>query len=205
MTTDVGEWFDPPKFKVTGMDVVRSDKAPITSQLLTEILTVILSNKTESEIKSEVYEIINDTYERAESGEIGLAKLARPRGMSKSADQYGSPSNTPQPTYRGVKYANQNFDWENISGGSKPKLLYINRVRGGWPRTYTAETAEDGRQVDAIAMENPNRLPDEIEVDVEKQLQKVIKDPLQPILNPLGWSVAEALSDTQQIRMEDFL
>jgi len=87
----------------------------------------------------------------------------------------------------------------------KPKLLYINRVRGGWPRTYTAETAEDGRQVDAIAMENPNRLPDEIEVDVEKQLQKVIKDPLQPILNPLGWSVAEALSDTQQIGFDSFM
>jgi DNA polymerase elongation subunit (family B) len=204
MTIDTGEWVEPPTLEVTGLDIVRSDKAAITSEILNDVLMEILSDKNESEIKSDVYEIINDTYEAAQHNEIPLAKLARPRGMSKSAAKYGTPEKTPQPVYRGAKYANQIFPWEQITSGSKPMLLYIDRVRGEYPRTYTSETAEDGRVVDAISVENPDRFPDEITVDMDKQLQKVIKDPLQPILNPLGWSVDEALSDTQQIGFDSF-
>lgn len=205
MIIGTGEWIDPPTLEVTGLDIVRSDKAAITSDILNDVLMEILSDKTESEIKTEVYRIINDAYESAQNSEIGLDKLARPRGMSKSAAKYGTPEKTPQPVYRGAKYTNQNFDWEQITAGSKPMLLYIERVRGDYPRTYTAETAEDDRAVDAISVEHPDQFPDEITVDMDKQLQKVIKDPLQPILNPLGWSVDEALSDTQQIGFDSFM
>lgn len=120
-------------------------------------------------------------------------------------EQYGSPTNTPMPCYRGAKYANQNFDWENMTGGSKPELLYIDKIRGEHPRTYSAETKEDGRVVDAIALEHPNRLPKGIVVDTDKMIEKVIEDPLDPILAPLNWSVEEALSDTEQVGFEDFM
>jgi DNA polymerase elongation subunit (family B) len=99
MTIDTGEWVEPPTLEVTGLDIVRSDKAAITSEILNDVLMEILSDKNESEIKSDVYEIINDTYEAAQHNEIPLAKLARPRGMSKSAAKYGTPEKTPQPVY----------------------------------------------------------------------------------------------------------
>ena len=121
-------------------------------------------------------------------------------------EQYGSPTNTPMPCYRGAKYSNQNFGWEQMDGGSKPQLLYIDKVRSNeYPHTYTAETKEDGRAVDAIAMMNPNKLPDGFVIDTDKMVEKTIEDPLTPILSPLGWSVDEALSDSQQVGFAEFM
>jgi len=206
MTVETGEWIDPPELQVTGMDIVRSDKAEITTELLEDALSVILSEGTQSEIKSALYDVIEETYTAAMNREIPNRKLARPRGMSKPPEKYGSPSNTPMPTYRGAKYSNQNFEWENMTGGAKPMLLYIDKVRSPeYPHTYTAETKEGGQPVDAVALEHPERLPDGFRIDIDKMVEKVIEDPLAPILSPLNWSVEDALADTEQVGFGDFM
>jgi hypothetical protein len=125
--------------------------------------------------------------------------------MSKPPVEYGSPSNTPLATYRGVKYANQHFEWENMEAGSKPQLLYISNVRGDWPRTYTADTREGGQQVDAVAVTDVTKLPDDFVVDTEKMIEKTITDALQPILSPFGWSVAEAVAETTQGSLQQYM
>jgi len=189
----------------TGIDVVRSDRADVTKDLMKRVLQHILRAPTQSDAREKVYNEIESTITAIRNGETDNEYIARPRGMSMPPEQYGSPTNTPMPCYRGAKYANQNFDWENMTGGSKPELLYIDKIRGEHPRTYSAETKEDGRVVDAIALEHPNRLPKGIVVDTDKMIEKVIEDPLDPILAPLNWSVEEALSDTEQVGFEDFM
>jgi DNA polymerase I len=90
--------------------------------------------------------------------------------------------------------------------GSKPALLYIDKVRGGeYPRTYTAETREGGNKVDAVALEEPNKLPEEFKIDYDKMCEKTIKDPLDPILAAMGWSYDEAIADSSQEELVKFM
>jgi DNA polymerase elongation subunit (family B) len=194
-----GEWFSPPEFSVTGIDIVRSDRAEATRDILEQVLQIILREDDRSKARTEVYEVINEVVAEINSGGRPNSYIARPRGMSKHPTKYGSPTNTPMPTYKGAKYANEHFEWERLTAGSKPELLYIEDVRGSWPSTYPSdwETKEAGADVDAVALENPNELPDEFVVDRAKMVEKVLEDPLTPILSPMRWDFEEALdSDT---------
>jgi len=211
---DEGEWLiDTPlsdgylqgALSYTGIDVVRSDKAAVTKDIMKRVLDPILRSPTETDARETVYNEIETTVTAITDGEQPLSYIARPKGMGKPPHEYGSASTTPLPTYRGAKYANQHFEWENMESGSKPQLLYIEKVRGDWPRTYTADTREDGRTVDAIAVEQPDKLPDGFIVDTDKMIEKTITDALQPILNPFNWSVTEALSDSKQDKLHEFM
>jgi len=140
---DEGDWEDPPEFSVTGIDIVRSDRAEVTRDVAQDVIDTILRV--------------------------------------------------------------DNFQWENMTAGAKPQLLYLDRVRGDWPRTYSAETKEDGADVDAVAVENPNKVPDEFVVDTDKQIEKVLEDPLTPILEAMRWDFDESLSDTSQGSLAEFM
>ena len=202
---DEGDWYDPPEFSVTGIDIVRSDRADVTRSVLEDVITTILREDDKEVARNKVYETIKSKVDAIKNGEIANSEIARPKGMSKEPTEYGSVDDTPMPTYRGAKYANQHFEWENLGEGSKPQLLYIDRVRGEYPSSYTAETKEDGRTVDAIACEQPDAVPDAFVVDTSKMVTKVLEDPLTPILEAMGWSFDEALSDSTQVGIESFM
>jgi DNA polymerase elongation subunit (family B) len=202
---DEGDWYDPPQFSVTGIDVVRSDRAAVTRSVLEDVITTILREDDKETARDEVYDTIKSKVDAIENGEVPNSEIARPKGMSMTPSEYGSPENTPLPTYRGAKYANQHFEWERLGEGSKPQLLYIERVRGEYPSTYTAETKEDGRQVDAIACEEPDAVPDCFTIDHSKMVEKTLTDPLTPILEAMNWSFEEAMADTKQTGMETFM
>jgi DNA polymerase I len=203
--TSVGEWYDPPKLSIVGIDIVRSDRAEVTRELLEEVIQIILRTDDAVTARDNVYDAIERTVEGIKNGEVEKSYISRPKGMGKDPKEYGSIDNTPLPTYRGAKYADEHFEWERMGEGSKPQLLYIERVRGEWPKQYDAETKEDGTMVDAIAVENPNEVPNEFVVDTEKMIEKVVEDPLTPILEAMGWSFDEALSDTQQSDISSFM
>jgi DNA polymerase I len=202
---DEGDWEDPPEFSVTGIDIVRSDRAVVTRELAEDVIQTILRVDDRETARDRVYDSINEQVDAIKEGDVDMDHIARPKGMSQHPSQYGSPDQTPQPTYRGAKYANQHFEWEKMGEGAKPQLLYIDKVRGGYPATYTAETREDGREVDAIAVEHPEKIPDEFVVDTEKQIEKVLKDPLDPILGAMRWSYKEALADSTQADISSFM
>jgi hypothetical protein len=107
------------------------------------------------------------------------------------------------PTYRGAKYANQHLG-QNVSSGDKPYLLYIDRVRGDYPHTYTAETAEDGDDVDAVALNDADALPESFAVDRAKMVEKTLEDPLTPILSAMNWSFEDCRADTEQSDISSF-
>jgi DNA polymerase I len=199
-----GEWIEGGEMEYVGLDMVRSDRAEITRDVLGQVLESILRADGRSEAREKVYDIIETTVEKVKDGEYPPSYIARPKGMSKDPEEYGSLTNTPMPTYRGAKYATQHLDHEQLGEGSKPQLLYVDKVRGDYPRTYTAETKEDGTEVDAIAVEHPDKLPDAFSIDVDKMLEKTLEDPLTPILEAMNWSYAESLADTQQGSLEEF-
>lgn len=202
---DEGTWFDEPEFSITGMDTVRSDRAQATRETVQEVVETILRVDDPEAARKTVYDIIDSRVEEIKSGERPNSYIARPKGMSKPPEEYGSVDQTPMPTYRGAKYANQNFDWENLDGGSKPQLLYIDKVRGDWPKTYSAVTKEDGRAVDAIAGKHPDKVPDSFVVDHDKMITKTLQDPLEPILDPMeNWTWEDALADTDQSQLASF-
>ena len=213
----VGEWFEPPKFSATGIDIVRSDRAKVTREVIENVITTILNTDDVEQAQKEVYERINEVVYGIRTGEYDHSYYARPKGMSKQPEKYGSPSNTPLPTYRGAKYANEHFDWEKMTSGDKPQLLYIEAGKtGSYPSTYPSswETKEAGATVDAIAVSDPSALPSEITVDTSKMIEKTLEDPLTPILSPMGWSFDECLTsdtyhelntDEEQDALSDFM
>jgi len=202
---DVGEWFDPPEFSVTGIDIVRSDRAEVTRDIAQEVLESILRIDDREQARREVYDTIKETVEAIKRGEKPNSYIARPKGMGQSPEEYGSTETRAASTFRGAKYANQHFDWERMGEGSKPQFLAIERVRGDWPTQYTAETAEDGDPVDAIAVEHPNKVPEGFVIDYDTMVEKTIEDPLTPLLSPMRWQFSEALSDTEQSDIAAFM
>ncbi|WP_226041140.1 DNA polymerase domain-containing protein [Natrinema sp. DC36] len=202
---DEGEWLDPPELSFTGIDVVRSDRAVVTREMVSDVIETILRIDDGEEARREAYDAIQNTVEQIKDGEKPLSYIARPKGMGQDPSEYGSASKRPSSTYRGAKYANENFDWEQMGEGSKPQFLAIDKVRGDWPKTYSAETAEDGDVVDALSVEHPERVPDEFIVDYDTMIEKTLRDPLRPIMGPLNWSFDEALSDSEQSDITSFM
>jgi len=202
---DEGDWEDPPEFSVTGIDIVRSDRAEATRDIAREVLNIILRVEDRNDARDQVYDTLTEKVDAIKNGETPNSYIARPKGMSNHPEEYGSLDQTPMPTYRGAKYANQNFPWEQMGEGSKPQLLYIDKVRGDWPRYYDAETKEDGEPVDAVAGEHPDKVPDEFVVDTEKMIEKVVEDPLTPILEAMRWDFDDALADSTQAGIGQFM
>lgn len=204
---DEGEWQHPPEFSVTGIDIVRSDRAPVTRDVLEDVLDTILRVDDRDDARRAVYDRIEEEVEAIRNGEREREWFARPKGMTRHPSTYGTPSKKASATYRGARYANENFDWEHLTAGDKPALLYIDKVRGNWPTNYSTdwEVAGAGEPVDAVSGNEPNDIPDEFVVDMDKQLEKVLEDPLTPILAPMRWSYDEALSDTEQGSLSSFM
>jgi len=200
--------------EITGFEYVRSDAAQVTKDTQARIFTDILLHDTP---RDRIEPYLNDIVDQIRAGEYDIADLARPKGMSNPVDEYGwTPIDeldddeidataeqydgkytmTPGPTYRGVKYANDHFAWEDITPGTKPQKIPIEKVRGNeYPPVYEydrypegdyPESPEVGSEVDAIAMEAPERLPEQFLVDYEDIIESALKDRLEQILLTVG-------------------
>lgn len=110
------------------------------------------------------------------------------------------------PHVRGAKYANQNFNNVDIQQGDKPLKIYIKSIDGfEYPRSYTAETPEDGRVVDALAVNNGRDLPEEFNVDWPKMLEKTIENAIREIVETMGWSWEDIEQHGRQTGLHNFM
>lgn len=201
---DEGE--DADDISVTGFECVRSDVSDITQGFQYEVLETIL-RKDEPTAKSKLYEQCREIRGKVLNGEIPLDQLGVRGGIGKDLDSYGTADRTPQPIYRGAKWANQHIPGEEGLGeGSKPMQFPVESVVDNTlPSTYSADTAEDGDQVDAVAVENPAHLEGVVEVSMKTILEKQVVDRVQPIFDTMGWSWDDAIAGTEDASIEDYL
>jgi len=198
---DEGDTCD--EIEITGFEAIRSDVAEVTVDVQEKLFDLLLT-KPLGEAIDEYGQYLRDVLQQIENGEYPLDKLGQTAGIGQPLDEYGSVDRTPQPQYRGAKYSNEHVYAEDAIGeGDRPLWAYVSRVRG-LPRTYSADTAEDGQKVDAIAVLEADDLPDGVEIDTTKMCEKAIKDPVTDILSQMGYSYDSLIADTDQTDITDY-
>jgi hypothetical protein len=135
-----------------------------------------------SEAREWLFPKLRSLAESVQNGEIPLVDACKRGGIGQDLSEYGTSRRRAGPLYRGAKYANEHIDGVTIQRGDKPALVYIERVADGYPRIYDATTAEDGDPVDAVALNNPDDLPDGFVIDYDSHWTKV-KAAMKPLLD----------------------
>lgn len=220
--------------EITGFEYVRSDTATITKEAQLRVLTdVLLADDDGQRIRDYVSslrdDVIDGTVPAAKLGRAkGISKSLDEYGW-KTVEELEQDSNytvreddrqnggryvaKAGPTYRGRKYAVDHFDWED---GDQVKCtrLYIERVRNDeypaayeydeFPRDDRPDPLEVGDPVDAITVEEVNRIPDGFVVDREKMMEKECKDKLQPILTTVGEDWDDIVGTGEQTGLDAF-
>jgi DNA polymerase elongation subunit (family B) len=189
MTDDFQQWLDGGEFKqdlkIKGYDYVRSDVAQVTKTVQYDIFEALLTPDSSLDIEQYLSDVVSDIV----SGQYDDDKIGIPFGMSKHPTEYGSVDRTPQPQYRGAKFANEFvYEGDAMQSGDKPKYYYIveGATGGEVPSHYQSDTKEDGDCVDAVSVMNASDLPEGCRIDYPKMARKTVLDPCQAILRTLG-------------------
>jgi DNA polymerase I len=222
---------------IKGFEYVRSDSATVTRDAQLQVLTdILLSDDPIDRIGPYLTGLVEDF----ESGTRPIGDIGRPKGISSDLDDYGwkdlselQPDtsytvresdkqhggryiSTPQPVYRGAKYADEHLTWEDLGAGSKPTRLYIDSVRpdGPFPEVYTYDSypqddrpdpPEVDRPVDAIAVDSPERLPDAFDLDIDLMIDKELRDKINPIIRTIGADWDDIVGDGRQVGLDQFV
>ena len=178
-----GKELDEPDLDITGFEYKRSDVSGVTKEVQQEVIERILDGAGFDEVSEYVREVVD----RFNDGEFGYDEVGVPGGIGQKLDSYDT--DTAQVT--GAKYANEHLG-TNFTSGSKPKRLYIKRVKGDYPPT------------DVVCFEYPEQIPGEFEVDWDKMLEKTVRNPIERILEALGWSWSEVVNGQRQQGLGSF-
>ncbi|OFV67703.1 MAG: DNA polymerase elongation subunit (family b) [Candidatus Syntrophoarchaeum caldarius] len=168
---------------ITGFEFKRSDFPTITKEVQKEVIKRIL----DGEDFNEIGEYLRGVISKFEKGELSLDDIGIPGGIQKRLYSYANDD----AHIRGAKYANTHFG-TNFGRGGKPKRIYIARVPEGYPRT------------DVICFEYEDQVPDGFVPDWKMMLEKTIKNPIERILEAMGWSWTEIKSGKKQIGLDGF-
>lgn len=189
-----------------GIELVRSDVSDLTEDIQGYVRDQIL-HEDPGTAKANCYERLREVVERVENGNISLDRAGKRKGISKPLEEYGDENRSPTSVIRGAKYARENIPGEeNISIGSKPLGFPIDSLLDDeLPRTYDADTGEDGNVVDYIAVEDPQSLKGLVEVDWTEVMRKQIKSPVEDILENMGWSWSEMRHQHSQTGISEFM
>jgi DNA polymerase elongation subunit (family B) len=221
ITWSEGEIIDEPEPATKGFELVRSDASEITVEAQQKVLEYILTDENPRE---NVEEYLQNIWEPAVSGDISLEKIAIPSAIKKPLREYGGPNvngkyTTPQPQIRGARYANAHVDGEKISSGDKPMFFYVSSVTFPYPPVYVYDDSwtgldditdhptmkEVGKDVNSISLNNINNLPDKIHIDYEKMAEKTIRQPIEPIVETMGWDFDDLIDGKKQEDLAAFM
>lgn len=169
---------------ITGFEFRRSDYPRITKEVQEEVLTRIINGESFGEIGSYLRDIAKDFDDK----NLELDRIGIPCGIGKQLNEY----ETDDAHIRGASYANKYFG-TNFGKGSKPKRVYISKVPDGY------------RNTDVICFELKEQVPEGFEPDWNLMLEKVIRSPIERILEAMGWSWSEIKNNQRQMGIEGFL
>ncbi len=191
------------EISITGFEATRSDTADLSEKLQRQVLEIILTNPIEK-AKDNVYDLIENYSEKIKNGEVDLEEIGIREGLSKPPDKYGTENRSASPAKRGAKYINQVIEEENITTGDKPMLFYVKGVKNGLPKIYKTDTAENGDPVDAVSVKNIETL-ENFDIDYKKMEDKILREPIEPILKELGWTYGNAVKGHRQQNFDSFM
>ena len=184
-----GVRFSEPKLKLTGIEAVRSSTPQICKDLITTTIRKII-NSTEAEVQEHIDEL------KLEYMKLSPEQIAFPRGVSDMKKFADSSSlykkGTPIHVRAALLYNKQlddnklNNKYERIQSGNKMKFLYMlmpNPIK---------------ENVFGFVTVMPKELDLEQYIDYNTQFVKSFLDPIQIILNAMGWK------SEKQYTLEDF-
>ena len=184
-----GVRFAEPKLKLTGIEAVRSSTPQVCKQLITDTIKKIITS-TEADVQKHIDDL------RQEYMKLSPEEIAFPRGVSDMSKFYDSSSlytkGTPIHVRAALLYNKQlddnnlGYTYERIQSGNKMKFLYMlmpNPIK---------------ENVFGFVTVMPKELDLEQYIDYNTQFVKSFLDPIQIILNAMGWN------SEKQYTLEDF-
>lgn len=180
-----GHNLDEPDYTIKGFDAKRSDTAPLTKEIQTDVIYAILDGASDQEITDMVYESATEIIDGNDLDRIGI-----PGGIKQDLDEYANES----AHVRGARYMNELAGTE-IGAGTKPKRIYLQPTLSiGEKGTYEA--------VDVLSYEVADEIPDDVRddlvIDPSTMMEKLIVKPVGPILSAVGVDVHAAIKNQSQ-------
>ena len=184
-----GVRFAEPKLKLTGIEAVRSSTPQVCKELITDTIKKIITS-TEADVQKHIDDL------RQEYMKLSPEDIAFPRGISEiekwtnSASLYSK--GTPIHVRAALLYNDQLEKnkligrYEQIKSGNKMKFMYMllpNPIK---------------ENVFGFVTVMPKELDLEKYIDYDTQFVKSFLDPIQIILNAMGWN------SKKQYTLEDF-
>ena len=152
------------KIDIVGFEAVRSDTAPFTGEAEHRIMEIILREGVNyDKLNEAVSQLMKEAKERP------LDEIALYSSISKPLDEY----KTKPPHIRAAIYSNM-YLGTSYGNGSKVKYVWVKSVKGLPP-------------TDVIAFETEEQVRDKIVIDWDKQLRRILIDPLERIFEAIGY------------------
>ena len=179
---------EKPKLKIQGLEAIRSSTPQICREPLLKLIELCLVSD-EAEVQKAVQDL--KKYFLTLRGE----DIAFPRTMNNvwaytPRDNIGFKKGTP-PHIRGavlfnrlIKQHKLENTWEFINNGEKGKFLWLR------------EPNNVGSDVISYMTAIPNEFKVRDYIDYQKMFQKIIIEPMEGILDPIGWSIEKKLTLT---------
>jgi DNA polymerase elongation subunit (family B) len=161
---------------VKGFEYVRRDSSVVCKEIQYKMFELML-RKT----KEDVLKYLREKLIEIRTGHYSYDDLATPKTLHKNPEDYP----IPQDYVRGAIYSNK---WLNmgIRDGDVVKMIYLKSLKG---LPYT----------DVISVFSFKELKQDIVVDIEKVIEKTIKDKIEDLISLIGVSWKDL--DSTQTRM----
>ena len=180
-----GVQYAEPKIKVMGLEMVKSSTPAVIRNKLKDSIKVILEGN-----QSKLHEYIHSF--RDDFNKLPVEEIAFPRSVNGMKEYMASSTIYRKSTpihVRGALLLNHHLKqmkldkkYQPIRDGDKIKFVYLK----------TPNTIQE--DIIAFGQELPKELDLHKYINYEKQFEKVFLDPLQIVIQPLGWTVEEQSS-----------
>jgi DNA polymerase elongation subunit (family B) len=180
-----GVQYAEPKIKVMGLEMVKSSTPQVIRNKLKDSIKVILEGN-----QSKLHEYIHSF--RDDFNKLPVEEIAFPRSVNGMKEYMASSTIYRKSTpihVRGALLLNHHLKelkldkkYQPIRDGDKIKFVYLKT-----PNTIQEDIISFGQEL-------PKELDLHKYINYEKQFEKVFLDPLQIVIQPLGWTVEEQSS-----------
>lgn len=161
---------DVDTIDVTGFETKRSDTPELTERAQKEVLRKVLAGEGFEGVSAYISGLCDDI----KNADIELRKIARPKSIGKPRDQYDAVTQTLKACE--VSEMELGKAWRQ---GDDPFLYFVDETPAMTP------------DYPVVALDWDDELPDGWGLNHEEHTRIALRDPIQPIIDELGWSWKE--------------